>query len=58
MADVAILPALIISWLFGSLAVAALAVYSVYCDKLTAEKSKNDQSETGRSSSNNIPTSG
>ncbi len=58
MADVGILPALLISWLFGSLAVGALAVYSIYCDRLTAENNKSDQSETGRSSGDNIPTSG
>ena len=58
MADIAIVPSLLISWFVGSGAVAVLAVSSVYCNRSAAESTEQDEPETKRSSGDNVPTSG
>ena len=57
-ADVALVPALVVSWLLGSLAVGALAAYAAYCSSLSERQRQADREKASQSAADNSPSSG
>ncbi|MEL7179844.1 MAG: hypothetical protein AAFN63_08435 [Pseudomonadota bacterium] len=58
MADVALVPALVVSWLLGTLAVGALAGHAAYCTSLSERQSQEDREKASQSAADNSSTSG